>query len=222
MRWDRIFWGAVLLSAGLGSSLAAQSQLDKLLREAQTAPASQPTTRPASQPADDAEKPVASAIVAEGAIPGRPDALPGKIELSTGQTLVGRIYTTRDAPFRIYVREKQAFVDVPPAAVARLDAIIEWEKMEDDWRFLEGGSDVKIKTGRQYPARKTTYKITLLDGSTLTGDLKAPLWVQGGKGDVRQVVLYQRNKGELGQTLSDVTYVKSVVFDPPASQPAGK
>jgi hypothetical protein len=87
-----------------------------------------------------------------------------------------------------------------------------WEREEKEWHFKDSGSDIKEYSGKSYPARETQYKVTLLNDQTMTGGIVAPLYAITTTGD-KLLVLYKRSKGEVGQTLKDLAYVKTVVFE---------
>jgi len=141
----------------------------------------------------------------------RTDALPGVLYLSDGRIFPGHIYTTRDRPLRLYDRNTRLYRDIPLDVIESIEAHVEWERMEDDWRWKEQGSDVKVFTGRRYPARKTYYTVTLINGIRLTGDIAQPIYVrQSGK--VTRFMLHKRQKGRLGTTLGALPYVRKIVF----------
>jgi len=215
-------WIAVTFSVVLGGALwrclAADPAVDprwqrkkpptaieRLLALSRPAPATRPTTTRAVDP------------FTPRAGSRRRDAIPGVVTLSDGRELPGRIYTTRDKPLRIFSRKRQAFVDVPMAAVRRLDAVVEWEKDQRDWRWKEGGMDVKVYTGKTYPARQLYYRLTLANGEVLAGDIAQPLYVELA-GHPQRVILHKRQKGPLDTTLAELRYVQQVEFSREAMQ----
>jgi len=108
----------------------------------------------------------------------RKDAVPGYVELSSGAKVPGRIYTTRAKRVKIFNVEKEIYEYVPVPAVREIETIVEWERMEREWRFKEAGSPEKVYTGREYAARKFAYRLTLLGGHTITGHIVGqPLYV---------------------------------------------
>src|SRR5690606_20539020 len=128
-------------------------------------------TRPATAPAA-ATRPATSPF---GEAPARnPEARRGVIVLSNGERVKGMISTTREKPLRIWDPKAREYRDVAWAMVRSLEARVLWERDEREWRFKESGSDVKVYTGRTYPARETEYAVTLTDGSVITGGVVAP------------------------------------------------
>ena len=151
----------------------------------------------------------------------RKDAVPGYVELSSGAKVPGRIFTTRAERVKIFNLEKEVYEYVPVPAVRKIETVIEWERMEKDWRFKEAGSPEKVYTGRSYPARKFAYRLTLVNGHTITGHiLGQPLYLaRDGKAD--RFILHDRQKGPLDSTLEDLVYLKRVVLHEAGQQAIG-
>jgi len=148
----------------------------------------------------------------------RKDAIPGTIELSNGELAVGRIYTTRDKPLRLYETRLKRFLPIPLRSIKTITGHLEWAREEPQWRWQEMGSDDKVYSGLSYPVLKVYYTLTLLDGRQYIGHCQTqPLYVTRGKERARYI-LWQRHKGELGQILADLRYVKAVHFGEAAMQ----
>jgi len=151
----------------------------------------------------------------------REDAVPGYVELSSGAKVPGRIFTTRGARLKIFNLEKEVYEYVPVPAVRKIETVIEWERMEKDWRFKEAGSPEKVYTGRSYPARKFAYRLTLLGGHTITGHiLGQPLYL-AREGKTDRFILHDRQKGPMDTTLEDLVYLKRVVLHEAGQQTIG-
>ena len=163
-----------------------------------SAPATRPTAPPATLPsvfkpsADDGE------------------TRTGTVTLSDGTTVTGRIATTAEKPIRIWVPEEKQYEDVALSQVATAEAHVVWERLDPEWDFKQSGSDVKVYSGRTYPARETTYAVTLTDGTVLSGGVVAPLYVTTADGKTRTLVLHKRDKGPAGRALAALVYVKRV------------
>lgn len=148
----------------------------------------------------------------------REDAVPGYIELSDGTIYVGNIYMTRDKRLKIYDESIKRQREIPLTAVSQIECKILKEWMEKEYRFRETTRDEKYYTGRQYPARECEHVITLKDGRQISGGLAEILYVAPlGEGDGSsspaepvRVILHKRQKGEIGQTLKELVYVKVV------------
>ena len=146
-----------------------------------------------------------------------PDSRRGTITLSDGTSVTGQISTTAGKPLRIWVEQEKEYHDLPLRSVTSVSAEVLWEKDEPQFRFKESGSDVKVETGKTYPARETVYRFTMSDGSTVTGGIVAPVQVTTADG-ATTYILHKRDKGDAGQSLADLKYVKQIDF--PAAQPA--
>lgn len=110
-------------------------------------------------------------------------------------------------------------VKVPWADVRVLRLEPEKEGMEEVWRWKEGGNDEKIKTGESYPWRQYTVFVATADGREIKGRLAAGFALTAtSEGATEQLVVSPRHKGENGQTLADLVYVKEItlVATPPA------
>jgi hypothetical protein len=136
----------------------------------------------------------------------------GTITMSDGAKIHGKIATTQDKPVRIWVEKEKDYEDVPFDQITSAEVEVLWERDEKEWNFKETGSDIKVYSGRTYPARQTQYTFTLTDGTVIKGDVVAPLYVTMADGKSKTYVLYKRDKGEIGQTLKDRPYVKSLTF----------
>jgi hypothetical protein len=198
-----------LAQAAVAAPPASDPAVDWLLNQATTAPtAPTPTTAPISQPADAPATQPAFDTPATRA-PGRP----GTLLLSDGAAIVGRIATTPGKPIRLWEESRKQYQDLPLNLIASIEAEVIWERDEPQWHFAASGSDAKVVTGRTYPARLTHYRITLTTGQTFDGAVDAPLTVTTAAGQ-HTYVLHKRDKGDAGQTIPQLVYVKRVTFDP--------
>jgi hypothetical protein len=187
-----------LLGAAEPATQPADPTMNWLLSTATTAPTTQSdddlTTRPSVLVSPD------SALE---------KSRPGELTLSDGTIIKGRLSTTLRQPLHIWIEEQKKFIDVPFAQVKSIEAIVIWERQEKQWDFAESGRDTKIYSGKTYPNRQTNYAVTLTDGTTVSGAVAAPIYLDDDAG--RHIyILHKRDKGELGQALSDLVYVKTV------------
>jgi len=149
-----------------------------------------------------------------GAQPGaaRKDAVPGTVALSDGRKVAGRLCTTRGKRLVIYNFERERYEHVPVPALERMEAVVEWERMEREWRFKEAGNPEKVYSGRTYPARRLAWRLRLRNGHEIVGHiLGQPLYVLAG-GERARFVLHKRQKGPVGTALEDLVYVREAVF----------
>ncbi len=189
----------VLLLADPPATKPADPAMDFFLNSA---------AKPATNPSADVPTTQPAALENKNAAD---DARPVVITLSDGKTVTGQATTTTDKPVRIWDDTIKDYHDVPFALIKSVNAIVNWERDEPEWQFKESGSDVKVFTGRTYPARETSYEVVLLNGEKITGDVAAPIYVDVGD-QSKTFVLHKRDKGDLGQKLTDLVYVKQIEF----------
>jgi hypothetical protein len=141
----------------------------------------------------------------------RDDSIPGYLETSDGRVHPGQLFLTRDARLKIYDEERKRQREIPLKAIKRIDCVILKEWVEKEWRFKENASDEKYYTGRSYPAREYTHKITLQNGQAIAGTLSAIVYVQADANkDPERYLLHKRDKGNLGTDLKALVYVRSI------------
>jgi len=168
-----------------------------------------PAVAPASQPATGS--PLLSPLFSKDQTD--PDRRHGTVTLSDGTTITGQIATTAGKPLRTWDEQAGEYRDMPMRFVKSIKAQVLWESDEPEWRFKESGSDIKINTGKTYPARETSYIIESTDGKTIKGAIVAPLYTRSDQGDERTYILHKRDKGDVGQTLKQLIYVSEAKFD---------
>lgn len=157
----------------------------------------------------------------------RTDAVPGAVYLSDGTVIRGDVYLTRGHNLRIYDASREEYRDIPLRVVSEVTCHVELEWLEREWRFKENGNDEKIYTGRTYPARICTHEIKLTRGDVISGPLSAVVYVtprvepkqsasdpsaeSKAQAPVR-FLLHKRDKGDPGEELKDLVYVKRIVL----------
>lgn len=141
----------------------------------------------------------------------RDDAVPGYLETSDGRIHAGQLFLTRDARLKIFDEQRKRHREIPLKAVKRIDCTVLKEWVEKEWRFKENASDEKYFTGRTYPAREYTHKITLQNGQSIQGALSAIVYVQAdGAKEPERCLLHKRDKGNVGTDLKSLVYVRSI------------
>ena len=146
----------------------------------------------------------------------RKDAVPGSIELSDGTKRPGRIYTTRAKRLKIYNLKRKIYEFVPVGACKRIEGVVEWERLDREWRFKEAGNTEKVYTGRAYPLRMHSWRLTLRNDHEILGHiLGQPLYV-AHDGKAERFILHKRDKGPKGAQLEDLVYIRRVVLGPEA------
>lgn len=141
----------------------------------------------------------------------RDDAVPGYLETSDGRIHAGQLFLTRDARLKIFDEQRKRHREIPLKAVKRIDCTVLKEWVEKEWRFKENASDEKYFTGRTYPAREYTHKITLQNGQSIQGALSAIVYVQAESAkEPERYLLHKRDKGSLDADLKSLVYVRSI------------
>jgi hypothetical protein len=199
----RLLLIAILISpalAGPPATAPSDPTMDFLLSHATTVPADATLDAPATQPA-----------VLQSANNLEDESRPGELILSDGHTLTGRLSTTLRQPIRVWDDAKGEYQDIPFSMIQSMQAQVVWERDEPEWKFKESGSDIKEYSGRTYPARMTNYLLTLTDGTTVAGGVADPVYLDNADGH-KIFILHKRDKGDPGQTLGQLIYVKQVNF----------
>ncbi len=194
----------VMVSAAIGFLLAADRKtgdddVDFLLGKARPSMAT-------SKPAIPTSRPVGVAVS------DNPEARKGTITLSSGERIAARLSTTREKPVRIWDEKDQKYKDIPFDLIKSAEAKILWERDEKEWHFIASGSDLKEYTGKTYPARELEYEVTLLNGQKITGGIVSPIYAEGS-GQTLTYVLNKRQKGDVGQTLKQLVYVRKLELE---------
>jgi hypothetical protein len=152
----------------------------------------------------------------------REDAVSGYIELSDGSIHPGLVYLTRNKRLKLADEQSQRQREVPLSAVKQIDCTIKKQWLEKEWKFKELAKDEKMYTGRLYPVREYEHTITLNDGRTIGGGLSEIVYVEpidnntakpgASRPEIKaeQFILNKRNKGEIGEDLHSLVYVKSI------------
>ncbi len=152
----------------------------------------------------------------------REDAYPGYVEMSDGSIHPGDVYLTRDVRLKIFDRDMQRQREVPLRVVKLIECGIVREWMEKEWKFKEAASAEKMFTGREYPAREYLHRITLKDDRQIVGPLAGIVYLQPFRytpsgpaqyrtaPETKKFILYKRQKGEIGDKLKALVYVKQI------------
>jgi len=148
---------------------------------------------------------------AERADQKRDDAVPGFVEMSDGKVHPGQVMLTRDARLKIFDEQQKKHREIPLKAIKRIDCTVQKEWVEEEWRFKENASDEKYFTGRSYPSREYTHKITLQNGQKIEGTLSGIVYVRADPAaEPERYLLHQRDKGNPGTDLKSLVYVRSI------------
>ena len=156
------------------------------------------------------------------------ESRPGCLTLSDGSTLVGTVFLTRDRRVKIEDKAAERQREIPLSAIAAIETIVDREWMEEEWRFRENANNEKYFTGRSYPARLYSHRVTLTDGRMIEGALSEVVYIDPSPGmlfpgisaseiaargvviPTQRFLLNKRDKGELGRTLKELNYVQTI------------
>ena len=172
----------------------------------------------------------------------------GTIELSDGKSETGRLSLTADIGMTFYDTAAKEWREVGMDELSRIDARPGAEELDKEWRWKEAGRDEKVYTGRARPRRWLDHDVTLADGTRFTGHIKGTLIyietdpepeadkkaeAEATRGDrtparrperarpvKKRIVIRQYQRGDWGQTLKDLIYIKSIVVERPEEKAA--
>ena len=137
--------------------------------------------------------------------------MPGFVEMSDGRVHPGQVMLTRDARLKIFDEQQKKHREVPLKAIKRIDYTVLKEWVEEEWRFKENASDEKHFTGRTYPSREYTHKITFQNGQKIEGTLSGIVYVRADPAaEPERYLLHKRDKGNPGTDLKSLVYVRSI------------
>ncbi len=138
----------------------------------------------------------------------------GVVVMSDKTRYDGLVTTTPGKPIRILDRKKNVYRDIKWRKIRSIAQSPDREWAEQEWRWLEGGNDEKVFTGRFYAAAVYRTVITLMSGEKIVGDAVAPIYVKIGK-KVHLLDLHKRFKSPKPvpkKELKPLVYIKSVVL----------
>ena len=146
------------------------------------------------------------------------EARRGTVVFSDGKKRAGLLWLTPGKRLKIFDRAQQEYREFSLKEVVAIKVDPEQEVVERVWRWKENASDEKVFTGEAYPWRLCVTTLTVRDAqgkqSAVTGDLSGELYLEEKPGEKpMQVLLYRRQKGDVGEGLSQLVYVTAVNFE---------
>ncbi|MBI4602667.1 MAG: hypothetical protein HY721_11980 [Planctomycetes bacterium] len=139
--------------------------------------------------------------------------LAGSVTLSDGTTLRGRIYARGDKPLEVHDVERNERRAVALREIERVHCEIERAEMLQAWRFAEEGSPEKVRWGKPYPRHDYLASVHVAGSGRIAGRLTGTIFVDGGGGPRRKLVLRAFQEGEKGQSSADLVFVKEIVIE---------
>jgi len=175
--------------------------------------------------------------------------VPAAVYASDGAVYLGDVRLTRGRALLVFDPGEKHYAHVRLADLERLDFVVTAERIEREWRFKEGGSDVKVYTGKSCPRRDYRLKVYPKKGKPLAAELGQgmPLYIlgydqadvtlqalasdaegvfrDGGRpkaGKKKRFILRSYDKGPVGSKLEDLVYIRRIEFGVGAVQRAAK
>jgi len=133
------------------------------------------------------------------------------VTYSTGEKAEGEFAFTPGKKLEIFDINKKKRFSVAADEIVHVSVSVEEERMEQGWMFREEGLKDKIKLAFFYPLRQLFTDITLTSGAILHGHCNGMFYLEKD-GDSKRYLIVANQKGEKGQTLNDVPYIKEVSF----------
>jgi len=153
---------------------------------------------------------------------GEEDRVPGALTLADGTVHLGILRTTVGKPLRLFDLKAKRRFDLRLTEIQRLRVHVAKEEQYRIWRWVEDGSREKVFTGESYPMREYETEITLTSGEVRRGHLVGVLYLYPkGKNKPLKFILRHKDKGEIGETLSDLSYVETLVLDTSGTEGKG-
>ena len=147
----------------------------------------------------------------------------GSALMSDGTRYDGLVATTRGKRLRIFDRKKSTYRDIKWKKIERIEQHPDAESFEREWRWLEGGNDVKVYTDRYYRLSEYRTVLVLRSGEQIGGDCVAPIYVRTAK---KRHALELRKKEKspkpaAKKDLKPLVYLRKLLLTdtPPAAKP---
>ena len=128
---------------------------------------------------------------------------------SNGEKAEGEFSFTQGKKLDIFDINKKKRFSVAADEIVHISVSVEEERMEQGWMFREEGLKDKIKLAFFYPLRQLFTDISLASGAVLHGHCNGVFYLEKD-GDSKRYLLVANQKGEKGQTLTDIPYIKEI------------
>ena len=141
-----------------------------------SAPPSPPPPPPLTSPSRPENKPTTDALGTLQPKAPAGSARLGIITLSNGIKLEGRIWTTLNTPFRVWIEETKTYRDIDLNLIRRIDV----QCSPRPWRTIGVGSRKapirKSTPAKRYPTVSLAYKFHFLNGQEIEGTIVAAVY----------------------------------------------
>lgn len=134
------------------------------------------------------------------------------VTLSNGERHEGIFSMTPGRRLEIFETRAARRLHLDPAEIARVSVTPDVETMEQAWMFKEESDHTKILLPWKYPLRRLRTEVTVVSGETFQGRVVGCVFFLENEEDRRRFILTADQKGEKGQALEDLPYVRQIVF----------
>lgn len=135
------------------------------------------------------------------------------VAMNDGTVFSGTLTMIGANPLTITPLKESRQKQYPLEDIVSIDNNVETADMKKPWVYKESGSIEKVYYDeKEYPFINFVTKITLVDGSTVTGHIISAAFYLKDNSGKRKVFLQRQIKGQKGQALNDVSYPVSLQF----------
>ncbi len=137
----------------------------------------------------------------------------GSVRMSDGTAVSGEIFgSSEDSTLRVFDENLRKYREFKFAEIVSVSMIVEKEAMVDKFTFKEVGWDEKLYSGKAFPRIDFRASVLLLTGERAAGHVLGVVHVDDGTA-VSKFVLNRYMRGEVGQKLDDLVYVREIAFE---------
>ncbi len=133
------------------------------------------------------------------------------IEMSDGKTLNGELAILGSRPLTMIPDGSSYERKILLEDIISISQIIEKQEMNRPWKYKEDGKVDKIYFDGTYPFMNFGTEVLLTNGHTVRGHIISLPFRFKGEGQ-KKIFLNKQEKGEIGQTMSDIVYPVKITF----------
>lgn len=151
-----------------------------------------------------------AAACASHAASGTGTAAPALVTLSDGTVLSGELRVIGARPLTLVPLGEDRQRLFLLGDMVSIEQEVEKASMERPWVFKESGKAEKVYSDGEYPLLNFQTRITLVNGSVVTGHVISVVLTLKTDAGQKKLFLQRQIKGTLEQKVADVTYARSV------------
>ncbi len=133
------------------------------------------------------------------------------IEMSDGKMLNGELALLGSRPLTMIPTDSSYERKILLEDIISISQVIEKQEMNKPWKYQEDGKVDKIYFEGTYPFMNFTTEVLLTNGQCVRGHIISLPFRFKGKGP-KKIFLNKQEKGEVGQTMSDIVYPVKITF----------